>query len=331
MFRRSLFSAAALVVGILAQISAHADFDWSRLHELEASGPWMTGPLLTPSPTCVPFGHVNFEPYLFVTKIERAYNKEWISKKVPTIVSASFQPTLQLGIAPNFEFDIVPSVSWNHRKHQGKTVFNDFVLALAYQLFVPHHDQWYPKIKIYAQEVFPTGKYKNLDPRKHDTDIGGQGQYQTQLGIIFGKLWYFNHLHWLSHRLNISYSFAPSVHVKGFNAYGGGFGTKGTIHAGKEVRFLFSFEYSMNIHWVLSFDFDYTHINRNRFSGKRGLTETGARATVGDPPFDQFSVAPAIEYNWNQNMGLIIGPWITIAGRNAADFTSWVAAFNLYH
>src|SRR5580693_8788787 len=74
----------------------------------EEEGPWFTGPLLTPSATAIPFGHFNFEPYLFFTQNKGVYDKNWRSHHVPTFTNVNLQLPLQLGIAPDWEFDFVP-------------------------------------------------------------------------------------------------------------------------------------------------------------------------------------------------------------------------------
>jgi hypothetical protein len=45
----------------------------------------------------------------------------------------------------------------------------------------------------------------------------------------------------------------------------------------------------------------------------------------------QYSLAPAIEYNWNIDLGVISGVWFTFAGKNAEAFASWVTALNYYY
>jgi hypothetical protein len=50
----------------------------------------------------------------------------------------------------------------------------------------------------------------------------------------------------------------------------------------------------------------------------------------GGPSSSQYSLAPAIEYNWSQNIGLIGGVWFTVAGQNISQFNSIVIALNYY-
>ncbi|MES2122546.1 MAG: hypothetical protein V4492_07205, partial [Chlamydiota bacterium] len=80
---------------------------------------------------------------------------------------------------------------------------------------------------------------------------------------------------------------------------------------------------------ALALDIQYQHNNKTRFSGHKGRTR-GVRNVVGGPSSEQFSLAPAFEYNFTYNVGLIAGCWFTVAGRNALEFASGVVAINIY-
>ena len=146
------------------------------------------------------------------------------------------------------------------------------------------------------------------------------------------------------------------VHVKGINAYGGAKDTKGKIYPGNQFLQVLGLELSLTQRWALALDILNIYGNKTRFTGKKGTGATGSGSpnnpgdfnpiipvnpfqtlipvplvVVGGPSFNQFSLAPALEYNWNNNLGIIGGAWFTVAGRNTADFVQWVIAFNLYH
>ena len=42
------------------------------------------------------------------------------------------------------------------------------------------------------------------------------------------------------------------------------------------------------------------------------------------------TIAPAVEYNFNQHVGLIAGPWFSLRGKNTTEFFGLVAALFLY-
>ena len=93
---------------------------------------------------------------------------------------------------------------------------------------------------------------------------------------------------------------------------------------GKTFQGIVSFELSLTQNWVLALDNVYTHVDESRFYGTVGTDGTGAAASVGEPTSEQISFAPAIEYNFSGNFGIIVGAWVTGWGRNSEIFRSGV-------
>ncbi len=182
--------------------------------------------------------------------------------------------------------------------------------------------------KIHPKGTFPTGKYQKLRPSKKGTDLSGQGSFHTNASLEFYKVYRLNDHHFLSATLYLSYTYLVPVHVKGFNAYGGGHHTRGKVHPGNILKGILSFEYTLNQNWVLSIDNVYIHINKNRFNGHRGFTDSGDVASVGGPSSEQISFAPAIEYNFSSSFGINTGAWVTAWGRNSTEFRSFVINFD---
>lgn len=329
----SRFSLIAITCALACFSTAHA-----RIGEMteisptieKKQGPWFTGPLLTPSGHVVPLGYFNLEPYLFFTGISKSYDSEWHSHGVPTIFEIDPLLFTQIGLTKRLDFQITPGMY--HARSQGRstTQFDDLPLTFDYQLLNDTPGSWWPAIKLTASESFPTGKYQKLDPKKKGLDAAGSGSYTTSFGITVSRLFHVRNDHYLSSRLNFSYSIPSHVHVKGFNTYGGGFGTRGTVRPGNSFSVLLGMEYNLSLHWALALDIANAYSNKSTFSGKRGVTSAGAPAKVGGPSSNLVSLAPAIEYNFNQSVGLIAGVWFTVAGRNTSQFTSGVIALNWY-
>jgi hypothetical protein len=307
--------------------------------------------LLAPSARIIQPGHVNFEPYVLASKRSHIYNKHWHTQHVPTFVSVQTQLQLKTGLCKDFDFQIAPTFSWNHSKGQARWVYNDLPIGINYQLVGNHHDSWLPQVKLSVGEIFPTGPYQKLDLRKNGTDAGGQGSFQTYVAITFGKLYHIYERIWLNLRLNASYIYLASVHVKGLNSYGGSDDTKGKVRPGQQWSQDFGMELSLSQNWALALDIFNWMGDKTTFHGRRGtmprqsnvpaflpvtpiffdivvpLTE----ANIGSPSFNQVSLAPAIEYNFSANHGIIAGAWFTVAGRNASDFTQIVIAYNMFY
>lgn len=292
--------------------------------------PWFTGPLITPSGHVVPKGFFNLEPYFYYTSITGHYDDDWNFVKEPLVTVANFSVPLYIGLTKKSDFYISPSATWTSREGVSTLRFNDLAVRLEYQLLLDSEENRLPGIKLYIRELFPTGKYQKLSLEKLETDIGGFGSFETSLGAIITRLFELPKCHWLSFRFNTFVFFPTSVHVRGLNAYGGADDTDATIKPGMGVDNRLGLEYTLTQNWVLAMDATFRYQNKISFSGFPGTRPDGKLAPLGDPPSFSFTLAPAIEYNFNDNIGIISGVWFTVAGRNSAKFYSAVLAINYF-
>lgn len=285
--------------------------------------PWYTGPLLAPSAHLIPPGDVNLQPYLFFTGNYGRYTNSGKYESTPTLFNFNPQLPGLIGVLNFMELIFNIQGQYNSREHESSWNFGDMSVGLGFQLI--KEKPYVPALLFSVQETFPTGKYQNLNPNKGGVDATGQGSYVTRLGLNFSKLvWWWVPNHPMNFRLAVTYSIPTTVHVDGFNAYGGGYGTDGTVHPGQSVGVDFGYEYSFTQNWAGALDIVYTYAAATHFSGAKGVDATGAPAEVGSPFSEQLSLAPAIEYNWNENLGFIGGLWFTVWGRNSSAFVSGV-------
>lgn len=296
------------------------------------TGPWLTGPLLTPSGHVVPTGHQNYEPYVYWNQITGTYDSHWKPHSSKTFNNVVTQFTMQFGVMPYTEFDIAPQFVYNEVQGEHAWRVSDLPITLAFQLLSDQPGKWYPAIKLRLASNIPLGKYDHLDPDKLETDIGGVGNWLPQVGLIFTRLHHITGDQYFSWRLFLDYVIPAKFSVTGLNAYGGAAttngipGTRGTIHPGGAFVFLYGAEYSLTKNWVLALDVLYQHTNRRTFSG---YSPPGTAPS--SPSKELFLLAPAIEYNWNANVGIIAGPSLTVAGRNTERVISYIFAINIYN
>jgi hypothetical protein len=245
---------------------------------------------------------------------------------------------MQFGILPNTEFDLAPQFLYNNHGGQHMWRVSDMPVFLGFQLLRDQPDRWWPAIKLRIGAVLPLGKYDKLNPSKLFTDAGGLGDWAPNLALITVKSYHFGGSNYLVWRMSFGYAFTMPISVHGLSAWGGSpslpglKGTNGTVYPGGLFNALQGFEYSLTKNWVLALDIQYLHINRTRFSG-RSPTILGRSTKPVAPSAEQFNLAPAIEYNFNAHLGIITGPWFSIAGRNhnqTGKFFSWVFALNIY-
>lgn len=291
--------------------------------------PWLTGPLLASSGHVIPLGHANIEPYLYANVFTGRYNSHWHPQSSPNFYNISAQVPIQVGIFSRWDFAFTPQFSWNHKEGASHWEFNDMSVAFDFQVFYDTSDTWGPAIKLTLRGNLPFGKYQKLNPKKLGTDIGGTGNWEPGLGLTFSRLFHFTGVHFLAARLAMSYTVPNAVWVRGFNAYGGGNLTRGKVYPGPSFSSDIGLEYTLSQRWALALDVLYVHNNHTRFKGRRGVTNCVPNS-IGGPSTEQLSLAPAFEYNWNEDYGVIAGVWFSIAGRNAQEFVSGVVAVNIY-
>jgi hypothetical protein len=292
---------------------------------------WETGPLLSPYGEVVPPGHFFVEPFLFYFVTSNKYNNHWKEESVPNFNTFTNAYNISFGICPKVDVQIFPQFSYQSTQGQSATVFNDFSFNFDVQIIERDDTSPVPAVKLIIGEIFPTGKYQNLDPKKLRTDLGGLGSYETFAGVTFAKLFHFTGHHFLKVFFTPSYTYISPVHVRGFNAFGGGFGTKGKILGRNFYQTIFALEYSLTLNWILSLDIVGSYEDRVRFKGRKGVDCTGKVASVGIPPSAQISLAPCIEYMFKINMGIIAGSWFSVAGKNTDQFASAAIAYAYYY
>ncbi len=290
-----------------------------------ASAPWFTGPLLAPSSVTVPPHRANVEPYIYAVANTGRYGANWKVAKTENFWNNSFQPSIQLGITNWLDFQFNPTVFYNRTQGVCDGGIGDMPIGLDFQLFHPKREltQWNTALKLAIKETLPLGKYQNLNPKKKFTDAGGGGSWQTSLGLVWGSVFYLGGNHFLTWRNSFRYTLPAPVRVKNLNAYGGGRGTNGTVYPAQSFQIDTAIEINFTQRWAFAVDILGNWSGKTRFKGNTISPNTA-------PSSIQISLAPAIEYNWSSQMGIIFGSWFTVAGRNAVQFSSGVFAFNWF-
>ncbi|MBS3905252.1 MAG: hypothetical protein KGZ39_08000 [Simkania sp.] len=271
-------------------------------------------------------GHVAVQSYLFKTRQPGTYDKNWSFKRQKTIEELSLLVLIDAGITHYLDITLFLGGYYNRIGHRHSFLYEDTQAFLGFQVLRDQKESWIPDFRLLLGESFPTGKYKHLDPKKMLSDNSGSGSYETSLILALGKMCYAFPKHPLNFNLNLAQYFAFITNVKGFNAYGGSADTNGKVKPGNEFFINAAIEWSLTRNWVLGTDIRYLHQNRSVFSGKKGNLADGTSAFVGLPSSELISLAPCLEYNYNEDFGVLVGVWFTVAGRNAENFLSGVAS-----
>ncbi len=295
-----------------------------------AFSPWFTGPLIASSGFTVKPNHYNIEPYLYCYVYNGNYNQDWKTVSAPNFYYNVLQVQYKMGLVDRVDFQIYPQAVYTRFKGSQYCNVGDWPLGVGFQLLRADIVEYLPAIKLTLRANIPLGKYQHLKADKQGTDDLGIGSWQPGFSVVLAKMFHTARKHYLDLRLAFNYQFGLPVHVKGLNNYGGAPNTRGTVRVGDSFIIDGALQYNFDQRWAFACDFYYTHGNTNHFSGKTGTTAAGTPAVNTAPSSEQFSLAPAIEYNWSKNIGLIGGVWFTYAGRNSTRFTTGIIALNIY-
>ena len=187
--------------------------------------------------------------------------------------------------------------------------FGDLTLQASYRLTQFEKGRWMPTTAVVLQETLPTGKFDNLGSRPANGI--GSGAYTTALAL-YGQsyFWLPNH-RILRSRVNLTQTFSHSSAIENVSVYGTGEGFRGTAKSGATFAALGAIEYSITRRWVLALDVQFNRAWNTRVSG---FDSTDPSSTPEPPSIlfntgsrHSFAFAPAIEYSWTSNIGVLLG------------------------
>ena len=321
--------------------------------------PWFTGPLLAPPAETIPRGHANLELYGDYLPSNAIYNNHWQS--TPTIASKSIQITPQFtyGLTDQMDIEWMPLYENNRVGNKTKSGMGDTSVTLGFQLMKQTEHTLRPDLRLTLQEILPSGRFDRLNEANEGADITGIGSYQTALGFNFQHLLPLGQTFFLNTHISFTYLYASEVLLHGLNAYGGNILTQGRIKPGNLFSLDLAEELSLTQNWVAVLEGLFQYQEASSFKGLLGQFE-GTQVNpnkrveikkrlraflpsrynisglsldnlhVGNGVADAFSLAPAIEYNFSNNYGVILGSWFTVSGKNTPNFASLVVAWNAY-
>lgn len=278
--------------------------------------PWLTGPLISPTGEVVPVGHFVVQPYVFVTVETGEYTSHWHCRSLPNFTAMDVQLSMWVGLTSWMDLFVFPETVTNGSQGASATGFGDLPVGLEFQLVKAKKEGWAPGVKVSLTETFPTGTYDRLSEGKRGTDASGEGAWFTTGALVFYKMYVLGG-HDFTSTLSFQYAAAPPVRVKGLSYYGGDAGTNGKVRPGNLFTAIYGFEYSLTQNWAFAMDSIYIHEDRSSFSG-------ATTVAVGFASSEQVSLSPAVEYNFSDRLGILVGTWVTAFGRNSVIFRSGI-------
>ena len=286
---------------------------------------WWTGPLLAASPGTLPPGHFLIEPYLFDALPQGHYDNDGTRHAGPHANNFGSQSYILYGLFDAVSVGLIPRFGFNEPqvgRNSSKVGVGDLTLQAQYGLTHFVEGSWIPTTAFVFQETLPTGKYDRLGD--HPADGLGAGAYSTNLSLYSQYFFWMPNGRILRTRFDVSYSISGSASVHDVSVYGTAEGFYGRARPGNVALVNAAWEYSVTRNWVLALDVVYEHDANTHLSGW-----IPAPVELNSGPGHTWSLAPAIEYNFNSRIGVIAGAKLTVAGRNASAVVIPVAAVNI--
>lgn len=295
------------------------------------AGPWYTGPLLAPSGHTIPRGHTNFEFYAIDNYTTGHFDENGNLTRTPLFRTSVANPIITHGFTDWMDVQVVVPYVWNSTLGRHYNRVADVSATIGLQVLEQKKHHWIPDLRFAVQEIFPTGRFEFLNPAAAGTDSTGLGAYGTQLALNFQHLTEFKNNHFLRTRLSLTRLYTGPVKVHGLNSFGGTENTIGTINTDEENDADLAFEFSITPHWVAVMEGYVSAGQATRFEGLIDASDLGGPpVTIASGAYFEEALAPAIEYNFNANIGLIAGVWFPIKSKNLPDYIAYMVALNAF-
>ncbi len=285
--------------------------------------PWFTGSLLATSANTVPPGHLKIQPYFNAFVTIGHYDKHWHAHREANFYDVNLRIQTKIGVAKRIDIQFFPRVVYRETRGEHAVHFGDMPVGLNIQILKPKCLGEGPSLKLGLRANVPCGEYEHLKKSKLRTDLTGSGSWFPGGGLYLSNFWYLGGIHYVELRVSTEYRVGTSIHLRGLNAYGGTPNTYASGYPGNYFRLDTAIQYNFTQNWAFACDVLFLHFNRNRFHGKNiEDLNTSSR--------QEFSLAPAIEYNWSKNIGVIGGVWFSLAGRNTHQFVNGMLSLNAF-
>jgi hypothetical protein len=282
-----------------------------------------TGPLVSSAPP-LPKGLLNIEPYLINTQTVARYDLNGDRHDVDSVtddwqisVPIQYGATDRLTLAVTLNATYAPD-----RAGQWELATGDTRLSASW-LLAQGSGTRQPKLTLTLHQNLTTGQHDRLEQRRIPGPTGS-GADSTTLALD-GQAYFLPRSN-LRGRAGLAWRLpGANAGLHGQSGYHTDPGFKGNAELGQAVVATLGAEYSISSHWALASDLVYEHESSTRV---RGLAGTDL---VDDtlPSSWRLSIAPAAEYHWSDNAGMIFGALMSLDGRNSAAIVSPQVAVNL--
>jgi len=278
---------------------------------------WFTGSLEAPSPALPAAGIFAVEPYFVYTSNNGSYDNSGARHSISNGADVFTSETvLKYAITDRLSVEALPSFSRNLNNHDSYAGLGDLPVEAEYRFNDEDNKTGYPSVTASLGMTLPTGHFDNLNTA---LDGFGSGVYTAKEGILAQSLFDT----WGHHPMRLrfygaAYEPVSNASVQGNSVYGTSNGFQGTAMPGLSSVLGFGAGYGLDQRWVLAFDLVQNFANGLHLQGTNSGTLTNTHGTSSAA----LAVAPAVEYNWSDSIGVIAGVELSVAGRNTPAYVA---------
>lgn len=319
-------------------------------------------PLLSEPAIVMPVGHGQVRIHGYKISNYGSYDVNFNFESLPLATTKEVDTSLIYGITKNTEVQAV--ITYLNNKLEGRQAKNlgDTTIRVSTQIMFQHEEKWPPNIKVMLTQLFPTGRYDQLERGLLGTDATGQGSYLTTLALNMEHVTGLGNGHHFVEFATVGVIRANNVRLQGHSIYGGGPETDGSIFPGNSLFFNLAGEYFPNNTWGFIMETYIYAQQASHFKGELGRVlprfiradiqqsegklqhrgsgskivfnelrqshlNLGGFENIGHGNVSEFTLAPAINYNFTENSSLTAGVWLTVAGKNSPAFYTPMLVF----
>jgi len=282
-----------------------------------------TGPLVSSSPP-LGKGELNIEPYLINTQTVGYYDSEGHRRDVDGSADDwQVSVPIQYGATDRLSLGITLNAAYARGVNSQRHLTAGDTRLSASWLLAQGSGKHRSKLTISARQNVTTGQHDRLELRRVPGTTGS-GTDSTTLALD-GQAYFLPRSN-LRGRAGIAWRLpGADAGLHGQSGYSTRAGFEGNAELGDGVAANVGVEYSINRHWAMASDLVYEYEDTTRVRGHDGL---GA-VDLTLPSSWRVSIAPAAEYHWSDNAGVILGALVSLDGRNSAAIVSPQVAVNL--
>ena len=319
--------------------------------------PWMTGPYLFDSALVASVGSHNVDVLYQSLNTPSIYADSGAVIPIPLATSDFLALQYTTGLSSFSDLELITTYVRNQTEGNSSNNLGDTLMELGFQVLTQGTSHSRPNFRIAILELFPTGRYFQLKPSLFGTDATGAGSYQTSVEFAFNLL---TQLQGTEHYLRASASaiatISSVVPLRGDSIYGGSPTTRGYINPGNAISIDLAAEYALTQNWVLDVETLVLAQRASNFKGYIGPNGSDFGAFIRNDPnakqsnhirptrfninnvqgigsgnLYELTLSPGIEYNFSEHVGILLGCWISVEGKNTPNFFSSTFKLNLVY